>query len=60
MTNLLKINKKYHFVLVFFGNKYYNQVREMLPDKSVSGGGIGFWYYLHESKQIKSQGNGPG
>lgn len=56
---MLKINKKTSFWLAIFGNKYYNQSRKMLPDKTVSGGGIGFWHYLHESKQIKSERTDP-
>ena len=39
---LLKINKFIEFVLEKFGNKHYNHIREMLPDKSVSEGGINF------------------
>lgn len=38
------------FVLEKFGNKHYNDKCKMLPDKSVSEGGIGFRIYLHESK----------
>ena len=56
---MLKINKNSALVLAKSGNKHYTCASEMLPDKSVSEGGIGFWHYLHESKQIKSERTDP-